>query len=238
MQASIVQEQLVTEGSTSTSIQQKPNVPESKQEKTGLASNLPTTNTEPPTNNNARPASRKTSDPGCGCGLWAAILRSFQPKGDNKNDTNENQTTTADSSTQNNKKTNQPLGTTAINMAIQAINPASTSAPAAHGDSSQTNRSTGVTDVAQNTTANYYPLGTSDISTVNTTNNQGVYAIPTNMITPDTGQYQVPAQQPLYVVDPSQAAPAPYAEQAPDQATADGAYYDSGEGDDGSVDDA
>lgn len=122
-------------------------------------------------------------------------------------------------------------------MAIQAINPASTSASAAHGDSSQANRSIGATDVGQNTTTNYYPLGTSDISTANTTKIQGGYAIPTNMMIPDTGQYSVPARQPLYVVDPSQAAPAPYPEQAPGQAAADGTYYDSGEGDDDPVDD-
>ncbi|RAO64231.1 uncharacterized protein BHQ10_000243 [Talaromyces amestolkiae] len=237
MQASIVQKQSATEGSTSTSTQQKPTVPESKQEKTGLTSNVPATSTQPQTNNNASPASRKTRDPGCGCGFWAAILRSFQQKGDNKNDTKENQTTTADSNTQNDKTTSQPLGTTAVNMAIQAINPASTSAPAAHGDSSQANRSTGVTDAGQNTNANYYPLGTSDISTGNTMNNQGGYVIPTNTMIPDTGQYSVAAQQPLYVVDPSQAAPAPYTEQAPGQATADGTYYDSGEGDDDPVDD-
>ncbi|KAF3404089.1 hypothetical protein DPV78_002147 [Talaromyces pinophilus] len=248
MQASIVQKQPTTEISTSTSTQQKTNVSENKPEKTELVSSAPTpprnTTAQAQANNDAIPASRKTRDQGCGCGFWAAIMRPFQQESrrrqndDNKNDRDNNQTTTANNDNQDDATANQSLGTTAVNM---AINPVPAPAPAAQGDPIQASQGIGATDVGQNTSVTFYPLGTNDINAVNAINSQDMYATPTNMMTPDTGQYSVPVQQPPSFLDPSQAVPAPGSGQATDQVAADGTTVDNGnidgEGEEELVDD-
>lgn len=242
MQASIVQKQPTTEISTSTPRQQKTNVPENKLEKTELVSDAPappkttttttTTQAQAQTNSNATPASRKSRDRGCGCGFWDAIMRPFRQESpgrqnddDNKNDRDNNQTTTANNDNQDDTTANQSLGTTTVNM---AINPVPVPAPAAQGDPIQASQDIGATNVGQNTNVTFYPLGTNDINAVNAMNSQVIYTTPTNMMTPDTGQYIVPVQQPLNVVDPSQAVPASNLGQATDQVAADGTIVSNG----------
>lgn len=250
MQASIVQKQPTTETSTSTSMQQKTNVSENKLEKPELVSAAPappkttTTTTQAQAKNNATPSSRKTRDRGCGCGFWDAIMRPFQQESrgrrnddNNKNDRDKNQTTTANNdNNQDDDTANQSSGTTAVNMAI-----APAPAPAAQGDPLQASQDIGATDVGQNTNVTFYPLGTNDINTVNAMNSQGIYAAPTNMMIPDTGQYLVTVQQPPSFVDPSQAILAPDLGQATGQFAADGTIVDNGnidgEGEEELVDD-
>lgn len=179
---------------------------------------------------------RETED--ADAGFWAAIMRPFQQRSqsqrnddDNKDNRDNSGNATANNDTQDDNTTNQSLGTTAVNMAVQGMNPAPAPAPAAQGDPLQSSRDIAAGDVGQNTTATYYPLGANDINTVNGTNNQvynqGVYTGPTGQITPDTGQYLVLVQQPSNVVDSSQVVPAYDPGQTTGQAAADGTNVDA-----------
>jgi hypothetical protein len=241
MRASIVQTQPSNPNTTSTATQERTNVPESKQEKTGIASNAPPPTTiQSKTNTNASPATQKTRNRGCGCGFWAAIMSPFQQRSqpqrnddNNKDNRDNNGNATANNDTQDDNTTNQSLGTTAVNMAVQGMNPAPAPAPAAQGDPLQSSRDIAAGDVGPNTTATYYPLGANDINTVNAMNNQvynqGFYTGPPGQITPDTGQYLVPVQQPSNVVDSSHVAPAYDPGQTTGQVAADGANVDTGD---------
>lgn len=227
IKASIVQRQPTIENSASESTQKNKKISESNLEKTELSSAqivsanikdavapLHTTKQSQP-DTHANSATKETQNRGCGCGFWAAIMKSFQQKSqpqrnddDNRDNKDDNQITTANNDAQNDNTTNP--------------------APAP-------NQNLSASGIGQNITASYYTLG------ANYVNNQGVYANPTIMMTPDTGQYVVPAQQPSNSIDFSQAVPASDPGQTTNQVTADGTNDDNGdideEGEEDLVDD-
>jgi hypothetical protein len=233
IKASIVQRQPTVENSTSESTHKNKKASEGNLEKSELSSAQivsasikdavapPSTTKQSQPNTHANPATKETRNRGCGCGFWAAIMKSFQQKSqpqrnddDDMNNKVDNQITTANNDAQNDNTTNQSLGNTVVNMAVQAVNPAPAPTP---------NQNLSASGVGQNTTANYYTLGANDL------NNQGINANPTIMMTPDTGQYAVPAQQPSSIIDFSQAVPASDPGQTTNQVTADGTNDDDGD---------